>query len=74
MSRSNQYLTPREQEVLAFLTVGKTNREIAAGLGVSVSTVKCHLRSIYEKLGVSNRTEAAIAGLRIIPILRALAS
>ncbi len=68
------HLTHREQEVLAFLTVGKTNREIAAELHVSVPTVKSHLSSIFPKLGVSNRTEAAVVGLRIFPLLRALAS
>ena len=59
------YLTHREQEALAFLIVGKTNREIAAELKVSVPTVK---------VGVSNRTEAALVGLRMYPLLRALAS
>ena len=68
------YLTHREQEVLAFLIVGKTNREIAAELHVSVPSVKAHLSNIYAKLGVSNRTEAAVVGLRMYPLLRALAS
>ena len=68
------YLTHREQEALAFLIVGKTNREIAAELNVSVPTVKAHLSNIYAKLGVSNRTEAAVVGLRMYPLLRALAS
>lgn len=67
-------LTPREQDVLAYLIVGKTNREIAAELDISVGTVKTHLSSIYWKLGVSNRTEAALAGLRIFPLLGVLAS
>jgi DNA-binding NarL/FixJ family response regulator len=70
----NPPLTPREQDVLAYLTVGKTNREIASGLDISVGTVKTHLSSIYWKLGVSNRTEAALAGLRIFPLLGVLAS
>jgi Response regulator containing a CheY-like receiver domain and an HTH DNA-binding domain len=68
------HLTHREQEVLAFLTVGKTNREIATELNLSEGTVKTHLSSIYAKLDVSNRTEAAVVGLRIFPLLRALAS
>ena len=67
-------LTHREQEVLAYLTVGKTNREIATLLFISTSTVKGHLTSIYAKLGVSNRTEAALVGLRIFPMLGVLAS
>jgi DNA-binding NarL/FixJ family response regulator len=68
------HLTPRELEVLAILTAGKTNREIAAELSMSVGTVKSHLSSIYAKLGVWNRTEAAIVGLGVFPMLRALAS
>jgi DNA-binding NarL/FixJ family response regulator len=58
-------LTPRERDVLVFLTAGKTTREICMALYLSEGTVKTHLTSIYRKLGVSNRTEAAIAGLRI---------
>jgi DNA-binding NarL/FixJ family response regulator len=65
----NALLTPRERDVLAALTQGKTNRQIAAGLHLSVGTVKSHLSSIYDKLGVSNRTEAALVGLRIDPPL-----
>ena len=68
------HLTNREQEVLVFLTTGKTNREIASELHIRVPTVKSHLTSIYLKLGVSNRTEAALVGLSIFPMLRPLAS
>lgn len=71
---STPYLTPRELEVLAILATGKTNREIASTLFVTPGTVKAHLTSIYAKLGVSNRTEAAVAGLEDFPMLRALAS
>lgn len=70
MSGGNRELTPREREVLAFLTEGKTTREIAAELDVGEGTVKCHLSSIYVKLGVSNRTAAALVGLRILSLLR----
>jgi LuxR family maltose regulon positive regulatory protein len=52
-------LTPREQEVLRLIAAGLTNREIAASLVVSSETVKKHTSSIYGKLGVGNRTEAA---------------
>lgn len=41
--------------------LGLTNREIASRLGVTVHGVKFHLHSVYLKLGVSNRTEAAVA-------------
>ena len=61
-------LTPREMEVLALLTVGKSNREIATELYMGVSTVKSHLTKMYSKLGVSNRTEAALVGRRILPL------
>jgi DNA-binding NarL/FixJ family response regulator len=71
---AHPYLTHREQEVVAFLFVGKTNREIAAELNVSMATVKAHLSNVYAKLGVSNRTEAALVGFRMYPPLRALAS
>jgi RNA polymerase sigma factor (sigma-70 family) len=51
-------LTSRETEVLRELVKGMTNREIAARLYISEYTVKNHLHSILEKLGVSNRREA----------------
>ena len=52
-------LSVREQEVLALLCTGATNREIAAALHVGPETVKKHARSLYRKLGARNRTEAA---------------
>jgi DNA-binding NarL/FixJ family response regulator len=51
-------LTFREREVLAFLAEGRSNREIAGALSVSVATVKSHLVHIYDKLGAANRNEA----------------
>ena len=53
-------LTPRELEVLGMVAAGLTNGEIATRLGLSVHAVKFHLASIYRKLGVGNRTEAAV--------------
>jgi DNA-binding NarL/FixJ family response regulator len=52
-------LTAREGEVLAWLSKGKTNRDIAQILGLSPRTVDKHLEQIYAKLGVENRTAAA---------------
>jgi LuxR family maltose regulon positive regulatory protein len=52
-------LTTREQEILELIAAGLTNREIAQQLVISSETVKKHTGSIYAKLGVSNRTEAA---------------
>jgi LuxR family maltose regulon positive regulatory protein len=55
-------LTSREQEVLRLIAAGLTNREIAEALVVSPETVKKHTGSIYSKLGVGNRTQAAARG------------
>jgi DNA-binding CsgD family transcriptional regulator len=58
-------LTAREHGVLALVADGLPNREIARTLGISEHTVKFHLASIFGKLGVSTRTEAAQRGLRL---------
>lgn len=52
-------LTPREREIMGWLSGGKTDRDIAAILGISWRTVHKHLQHIYEKLGVETRTAAA---------------
>ena len=52
-------LSERELDVLRQLTDSQTNREIARDLCVSINTVKTHLKSIYGKLGVSDRRQAA---------------
>jgi DNA-binding NarL/FixJ family response regulator len=57
-------LTPRELEVLQVISSGATNAEAARRLRISVHAVKFHLAAIYSRLGVSNRTEAAVAYLR----------
>jgi DNA-binding CsgD family transcriptional regulator len=57
-------LSPRELTVLALTAEGYTNTRAADELGVSVHAVKFHLASIYRKLGVRNRTEAAAVFLR----------
>jgi two-component system, NarL family, response regulator LiaR len=56
-------LTPREVEVLKLLSKGQTNPQIARNLLFSVSTVKAHVRSILSKLGVSDRTQAAVRAI-----------
>jgi DNA-binding NarL/FixJ family response regulator len=57
-------LTPRETQVLKLLTLGYSNKEIARSLGMLEGTVKVHVKSIMKKLGVNNRTQAAIAANR----------
>ncbi len=53
-------LTPREQEVWALIADGLPNRAIAKRLGLSDNTVKFHVQHLFAKLGVKNRTEAAL--------------
>jgi DNA-binding NarL/FixJ family response regulator len=54
-------LSGREAAVLELLAEGRTNAEIAGSLRMSQNTVKFHLRNLYSKLGVTNRTQAAAA-------------
>jgi DNA-binding CsgD family transcriptional regulator/GAF domain-containing protein len=58
-------LTGREKEVLRWVAAGKTDRQIASILGTSSRTVQKHLEHIYVKLGVENRTAAAMRALRL---------
>ncbi|MCP9838180.1 response regulator transcription factor [Cyanobium sp. N.Huapi 1H5] len=53
-------LTPREREVLAAMAGGLTNRQIASSLGLGTGTVRVYLHTIFQKLQVSNRTQAAL--------------
>ncbi|HEX2750200.1 MAG TPA: response regulator transcription factor [Verrucomicrobiales bacterium] len=53
-------LTPREQETLDYLSRGFVAKEVADHLGVSVHTIRVHLKHIYEKLHVRSRTEAVL--------------
>lgn len=57
-------LTERQAEVLALMNSGKSNREIAALLGVSEGTVKIHVTAVLKALGVSSRTQAMVAVAR----------
>jgi DNA-binding NarL/FixJ family response regulator len=53
-------LTPREREVLALVRSGLANKQIARRLGISERTVKAHLTSVFGRLGVQDRTQAAL--------------
>jgi len=57
-------LSQREMEALHLLVKGRSNKEIAAVLFISEDTVKCHLKSLFAKLDVQDRTEAAITAIR----------
>jgi two-component system NarL family response regulator len=57
-------LTPRELAALRLLANGESNKEIATSLGISERTVKTHLAHLFEKLGVTSRTEAVRVATR----------
>jgi DNA-binding NarL/FixJ family response regulator len=57
-------LTPREAEVLGLIAGGHTNREIAAALVVSLSTVEHHIANLYAKISARNRADATAYALR----------
>lgn len=64
--RRNEYsLTQRENDILALLSEGRSNREIAQHLYLSEKTVKAHLAAIFRKLGVTNRTQAAMVAVQM---------
>lgn len=62
-------LTPREAELIALLTSGLRNKEIAYSLGITEGTVKVYLSKIFTKLGVSDRFELALFALRSLGVL-----
>jgi two-component system nitrate/nitrite response regulator NarP len=57
-------LTRRELEVLSDLAAGRTNKQIARDLGVSLNTIKFHVRNLFQKLGVNSRSQAISMYLR----------
>jgi DNA-binding NarL/FixJ family response regulator len=57
-------LTPMETKILQLVVAGKANKEIAYDLNISENTVKTHVKNIFEKLGVSDRTSAATLAIK----------
>lgn len=58
-------LTPREQEVLTMVARGLRNADVASALSLAESTIATHIKSIYRKLGISSRAEAALEATRL---------
>ena len=61
--RPTSALTQRETDILSLLAEGRSNRDISRALYLSEKTVKAHLAAVFRKLGVSNRTQAAMAAV-----------
>lgn len=68
--RRRPELTLRELEVLQLLVKGRSNKEISSTLSIAEDTVKSHLKTLFAKLGVQDRTAAAISAIRlgIVPL------
>jgi len=56
-------LTPREMDILRHITLGKSNKDIAAALGIVDGTVKLHVRAVLKKLNVQSRVQAAVLAI-----------
>jgi two-component system nitrate/nitrite response regulator NarP len=65
---AHRALAPRERQLVDFVRRGLRNREIAAELGVTEGTVKAYLHAVFEKLGVSSRTELAIRAAEFLSV------
>jgi two-component system, NarL family, response regulator len=57
-------LTPAEKRVVEMIVKGASNKEISAALSITENTVKTHLKNIFDKLGVEDRTQAAMSAIR----------
>ena len=63
-TRQHDQLTRREREVLELIAGGRSNKRIALELGISEKTVKAHVGHVLAKLGVSDRTQAALLAVQ----------
>ena len=61
--RANRGLTERESEILALITQGKSNAEVAELTYLSMNSIKSYIRTAYRKIGVSSRTQAVLWGV-----------
>lgn len=59
-------LSSRQQEILSYIIQGYQNKAIADQLGIEIVTVKMHIGMLFKKLGVTNRTRAAVRGIGLI--------
>ncbi len=75
MINETQQLSERERQILYLVASGRSNQQIANELGISINTVKVHLRNVFGKIGVASRTEASMYAVRtgIITVDRAVA-
>ncbi len=64
--RTAEDIPARQREILAGLVVGKQDKQLAAELNLSLSSVKTHKGVLYRRLGVINRAQAAVAGYRLL--------
>lgn len=60
----NRPLTARQREIFNLIVAGRSNKEIARKLGLSVGTVKIHVATLFRKLGVHHRSAVALAGVK----------
>ena len=65
-SGSNPHLTPRQAEVLPLIVQGLSNKEIARALNIGEGAVKVHVAALFQALGVTSRSGAAAAGMRLL--------
>ena len=61
----NNHFSPRQAEIVCLIASGLEDKEIARELGVSVTTVRTHLRRLYRQIGVPNRSRATVKWLEL---------